>query len=220
MGTKFWKGGGNVTESWRGPLSKIADWVPLDFLLAWIDVESNGIPTVIERSADPRGERGLFQVHPDEREYLGLTPEQFEALTTDTGLALRAGVLHAKMFAYQAKKALAAVQQEWHGRDFWKLVKLYHGAFGMSNSALNAFKRVNGRGPDTWDELMAFALAEAKAQRDLVPGNAQLSRTLRNLTTSTFNNAQDTGERSELPVLDRTKISSIAPVFRRGGLLL
>lgn len=220
MGTKFWKGGGNVTESWRGPLTKIADWVPLDFLLAWIDVESNGIPTIIERAADPRGERGLFQVHPDEREYLGLTPEQFDALTTDTGLALRTGVKHAKLFAIQAKKALNRNGQDWHGRDFWKLVKLYHGAFAMPDSAVDAFKRVNGRGPDTWDELMAFARAEAKAGRNLLPGNAALSTTLRNLTTSTFNNAQDTGERSELPVLDRTKISMVAPVLRQGGLLL
>jgi hypothetical protein len=220
MGKKFWKGGGNVTESWRSSLEKIADWVPVDFLLGWIDVESNGIPTIIELGADPRGERGLFQVHPDEREYLGLTQEQFEALTKDIGLALRTGVKHAKMFAYQAKRALNNVGQEWHGRDFWKLVKLYHGAFGMPNTAVNAFKRSKGRGPDTWDELMAFALDEAKNGRALDPANPQLSTTLRNLTKSTFENAQDTGERSELPIIARSTVSSVAPVLRQGGLLL
>lgn len=220
MGKKFWPGGGNVTESWRKSLEPIADWVPVDFLLGWIDIESNGIPSIIETSADPRGERGLFQVHPDEREYLGLTQEQFDALTKDPGLALRFGVKHAKMFALQAKKALKTVGQEWHGRDFWKLVKLHHGAFAMPSASLNAFKRSKGRGPDTWDELQAFALDEAKNGRALDPANPQLSATLRGMTKSTFTNAQDTGERSELPIIGSNQVSQVAPVLRKGGLLL
>jgi len=216
MGKKVWPGGGTLPEVWRKPLEKIADWVPVDFLLAWIDVESNGRPDV----TTSLGERGLFQVHPDEREFLGLTEDQFQALTTDTDLALRTGVKQAKLFAYQAKKALNAVGEDWHGRDFWKVVKMYHGAFGMPNNVINAFQRVKGKGPGDWDELMAFALDQAQTNQDLVPDNAKLSATLRGLTPSVFNNAQKTGEESELPVVIHDRVSVVAPLLRNAGLMV
>lgn len=216
MGKKIWPGGGTTPEVWRKPLEKIADWVPVDFLLAWIDVESNGVPNVTTEL----GERGLFQVHPDEREFLRLTQDQFQALTTDTDLALRTGVLQAKLFAYQAKKALNAAGVDWHGRDFWKVVKLYHGAFGMPGAAINAFNRTNGRGPDDWTELQTFALDEAKNGRDLVPGDKRTSAVLRGLTAKVFANAEKTGEESEVPIVIRERVASIAPLLRLVGLMI
>lgn len=211
-----WPKGGRTTERWRKKLERVATWVPVDALLAWIDTESGGRPDV----TTSLGERGLFQVHPAEVQMLGLTDDEFQRLTTDTNLALRVGVKQAKMYAFQAKKDLAKVGAEWHGRDFWKLVKLYHGAFAMPSSALNAFARVNGRGPENWAELYTFTLNEAAAGRDLIPGNPQLSKTLRQLTNFVMANAEKTGEASELPVYSRDKVAQVTDLLRRAGLMI
>jgi hypothetical protein len=213
---KIWPKGGLTTERWRKPLTKVADWVPVDALLAWIDTESGGIPTV----TTSLGERGLFQVHPDEVSFLGLTDDEFQRLTTDINLALRTGVKQLKLYAFQTKKVLNAVGQDWHGRDFWKLNKLFHGAFSMPSASINAFVRVKGRGPDTWRELQTFALEEAAAGRDLVPGNPKGSAVLRALTASTFANAEKTGEASEIPERSRNVVSVVAPLLRTFGLMV
>lgn len=211
-----WPNGGRTTERWRRKLERIAGWVPVDFLLAWVDTESGGIPTI----TTTLGERGLFQVHPDEVEMLGLTQDEFMRLTTDPDLAMRYGVKAAKLYAYQAKKDLAKVGVAWHGRDFWKLVKLYHGAYGMPSAVLNAFARVNGRGPENWPELYTFAIGEAAAGRDLIPGSPTFSKKLRQLTPNTMNNAWKTGEASELPIYSRDKVAIVTDLLRTAGLLL
>ena len=212
---KFPKGGA-LTERWRKPLSKVADWVPVDAMLAWIDTESGGIPTI----TTSLGERGLFQVHPDEVSFLGLTDDEFRRLTTDTALALRFGVKQSKLYAFQTKKVLNAVGEDWHGRDFWKLTKLFHGAFSMPSAAVNAFQRVNARGPDTWRELQTFALNEAAAGRDLVPGQTRQSAVLRALTPKILANAEKTGEASEIPEFNRDRVATVAPLLRSFGLMV
>lgn len=216
MASNQWPKGGRTTERWRKKLERIAGWVPVDALLAWIDTESGGRPTV----TTSLGERGLFQVHPAEVEMLGLTQDEFMRLTTDTDLALRVGVKTAKLFAYQAKKDLAKVGTDWHGRDFWKLVKLYHGAFGMPSSALNAFSRANKRGPESWSELYAFVLGEAQAGRDLVPSNVKLSQTLRQLTPGIMANAEKTGEAADLPIYNRDKVAIVTSLLRQAGFMI
>jgi len=208
-----WPKGGRTTERWRKKLERVATWVPVDILLAWIDTESGGRPTVTTHL----GERGLFQVHPAEVKMLGLTEDEFQRLTTDTDLALRVGVKMVKTYASQAKKDLVKVGTAWHGRDFWKLAKLYHGAYAMPSSALNAFARVNNRAPENWNELHAFALQEAAAGRDLIPNNASLSATLRRLTEFIMNNAHKTGEASELPVYNRDKVAIVTGLLRQAG---
>jgi hypothetical protein len=213
---KNWPQGGALTERWRKSAAKVADWVPVDALLAWIDTESGGQPQI----TTSLGERGLFQVHPDEVSFLGLTDDEFQRLTTDTNLALRVGVRQAKLFAFQAKKDLRAVGQDWHGRDFWKMVKLYHGAFSMPSASLNAFQRVNGRGPTNWRELQTFALAEAAAGRELVPGQTRQSAVLRALTPNVFANAEKTGEASEIPEYTRDRVATVGPLLRSFGLMV
>ena len=213
---KNWPKGGWLTERWRKPLMKVTDWVPVDAGLAWIDTESGGDPSVVTSL----GERGLFQVHPEEVPFLGLTDDEFQRLTTDPDLALRTGVKQLKLYAFQAKKALNAVGADWHGRDFWKFDKLFHGAFSMPSAAVNAFQRVNGRGPETWRELQTFVLNEAAAGRDLVPANARQSAILRALTPSVTANAEKTGEASEIPEYNRDKVSLVAPLLRSFGLMV
>lgn len=212
---KSWPKGGRTPERWRKALERIAGWVPVDFLLAWMDTESGGRPAIVSSL----NERGLFQVHPDEVAFLHMTPDEFQRLTTDASLALRYGVKAARLYAFQAKKALNAVGADWHGRDFWKLVKLYHGAFGMPSSALNAFARVNGRGPRDWPELYAFVISEANAGHDLVPGNVKLSQVLRRLSQFVMDNAEKTGEASELPIYNPTQVALVSDLLHSVALL-
>jgi len=181
---------GRAVERWRKSLTRLAGWVPVDFLLAWVDKESKGLPNVVS----PIGERGLFQVHEDEKTFLKIPDADFTNLTTDPALAMRTGVRQAKTYAAYAKRFLADVGVEWHGRDFWKLVKLHHGAFGMPKYALLAFQRENGRGPQNWHELMKFALDAAEAKKDLIPTDTNLSTKLRSITVKVFNNADVVGE--------------------------
>lgn len=214
--TKNWPGGGALTERWRKPLAKIADWVPVDFLLAWIDVESNGKPETISTL----GERGLFQVHPDEKDVLRLSDIDFQDLTSNLALALKTGVLQAKTFAYYTKRFLADVGAEWHGRDFWKLVKLHHGAFAMPKYTLLAFQQEFGRGPSDWEELQNFALDAVARNKDLIPSDKKFSTKLRALIPKTFANAEKTGERSELPIYNPGLIGSVVNALRAFNLMV
>jgi hypothetical protein len=195
-------------ERWRKPLEKLADWVPLDFLLAWVDKESNGLPHVVSSI----GERGLFQVHKDEVPYLKLSEAEFQKLTKDTALALKTGVKQAKLYANFSKKFLAEVRVEWHGQDFWKLVKLHHAAFAMPRYTLLAFKREHGRGPASWDELYKFATKMAAEKKDLIPDKPKFSARLRGLTAKTFKNADTVG--SVVPAIAATDLPALRTFFR------
>ncbi|MEI6172022.1 MAG: hypothetical protein WCQ45_06070 [bacterium] len=212
----FSQGGGFLTERWRKPLKPLAQWVPIDFLLAWIDVESNGKPDEVSNI----GERGLFQVHPDERDFLHLTDDQFQSLTTDTNFALQVGVAQAIAYAIFAKRELSAVGSEWHGRDFWKLVKLHHGAFSVPKFMLLAFQNTFGRGPTTWREFQAFAFDAANRGVDVVPGDPTFSAKLRALVPNTFNNAEKTGERSGIDEIKAPTIASVGALLRSFGLMV
>ncbi len=194
-------------ERWRKPLSKLNDWVPLDFLLAWIDIESDGRIGVTTHL----GERGLFQVHPAEVPSLKLTDAQFQNLTKDSKLALRTGIKQAKLYAKYTKKYLAEVGSRWQGGDFWKMVKLHHAAFAMPRYTLLAFAREHGRGPDHWDELMAFALDAAEQGKDLIPDNKKLSQRLRALTVKTFRNANKVG--GAIPSINSDEVRILQQLF-------
>lgn len=194
-------------ERWRKPLEKISGWVPINFLLAWIQKESGGRPHVVSSL----GERGLFQVHKDEVPFLKITDEQFANLTKDARLALQVGVKQAKLYARFAKRFLADVGAEWHGQDFWKLVKLHHGAFAMPKYALLAFQREHGRGPKTWSELKAFVLDAVEKKQDLVPGNEVLSAKLHAIAKKVFDNADEVG--SVVPVIDPETVAMLRRIL-------
>jgi hypothetical protein len=205
-----WPNGGWLTERWREPIKTYAQWVPIDFLLAWIDVESGGqLDNVSEI-----GERSLFQIHPDEQSMLNIPDADFQALTTNAALSLKYGVMEAMKYATYAKRALAAAGVEWHGRDFWKMTKLFHGAFSIPSATLQAFKTENHRGPVSWDELQTWALNAAQ-QQDPV-----LTTRVRALIPKTFANAQKTGEISQVPAYDPTTTAAASSLFRAYGLMI
>lgn len=211
-----WPGGGLQTEQWRRPLTPLAKWAPIDFLLAWIDVESNGKLSTLTSL----GERGLFQEHPDEKGFLGLTDEAFLRLSTDPTHSLRVGVNHAIKFAIYAKRFLAEVGQDWHGRDFWALTKLLHGGFAIPPTLLRAFKRTYGRGPASWQELTTFAQHAIDTDLELVPGDPKTSAKIRRLLPSTIANAETTVTRSRLPQINPVDMTNIGDLLRRYDLML
>jgi hypothetical protein len=199
---------------YRKPLEQLKDnWVPTDFLLAWIQRESNGQLGIVSKNL---GERGLFQMHPDEKTFFKVPDTEWNQILTSRPVALKWGVHNAKAYAGYAKKELAAIGAEWHGRDFWKVVKLYHGAFSLPRASLKAFYRTNARPPADWNELMAFALAAAAQKVDLVPSNARLSQVLRGITTKVFNNAEATG--GVLPAYNPAEVATVTAFLQQFGL--
>jgi hypothetical protein len=185
-------------ERWRKPLIPVAEWVPVDFLLSWIAKESGGDP----KSTTSLGEKGLFQMKPgpdDEQGFFKLSDVDFARLATDPLFSLREGVQQAKTYALNAKRLLKDAGVEWHGRDFWSLVKLHHNAFAMPKYSILAYQRTQGHGPENWDDLKDFAMGAASSGVDLVLENKALSSKLRSLTSKTFTNADVVG--SVLPDL-------------------
>ena len=211
-------GGGYLTTRWRKRVAPLARGVPLDFVLAWIDRESDGKPETVSKL----GERGLFQVHPDERDWLlALTPAQFAALTdpAQQDAAIKIGMRLVRKYAMYARRYLTEVGAEWHGRDFWQLVKLFHGAFALPPYGLRAFAAANGRGPVGWDEFRTWLLDAATAGTPLAPNDLALSKRLRNLTPALIANAEETGRRSGMIAVSPGALATVANLLRVFGLL-
>lgn len=201
--------GANV-ERWRKPLTQIAQWVPIDFLLSWIAKESDGDLD----STTTLGEKGLFQVKPgqdDEQGFLKLSDADFNRLT-EPMFSLQTGVRQAMLYAQSARQTLKNVGAEWHGRDFWKLVKLHHNAFAMPHYAVLAYQRLQGHAPESWDDLKHFVTAAALAGQDLVPENAKLSGRLRALAGKIFANADEVG--NVLPAWKPNEIASAQQLLK------
>jgi len=219
MPPDFSAGGGYTTERWRSRVVPLAKGIPVDFALAWIDKETGGRPTIISSL----GERGLFQIHPDERAWLlGLTPEQFEALSdpAQQDTALQVGMRMIRKYAAFAKRYLGAVGVEWHGLDFWRMVKLHHGAFALPKYTLEAFARAHGRGPADWQEFRTWLLDAAATNVDLAPKDPVLARRLRELTPRVIANAEETGRRSGLPLESAPMFTTLSDLLRTFKLMI
>ena len=178
-------------ERHRKLVEKYAGDIPVDFLLAWMDKESNGKVDAVS----PMGERGLFQVFPGdgEQKMLKLSDADFDKLLTSADFAVKIGVKAANYYKNFGDKLLKKAGATWRGGSVWKLVKLHHAVFGMPKYTILAFSRTNGRGPKSCTELKDFAEDAAARNIDLVPGNKKFSKKLRALTVRWFKNADETG---------------------------
>lgn len=174
------RGGKMLTERWRGNVDPLAGGIPTNFLLAWINIESDGKPQTVS----PIGERGLFQIHPtDERPDLGLSMKQFIALTNDADAGIRVGIQLVNNYAAKAKALLAEVGTEWQGPDFWWLVKLYHGGGAVPRFLVTKFTRDTKRPPLNRFELEAYAWRVIK--RNIPDTSDKLRKTVPNATNTT-----------------------------------
>lgn len=130
--------------------------VPVEFLMAWIRVESGGRISSITNL----GERGYFQIMPGkghEAEKLGMGVDKndprFVRLSTDPEYSLAMGAKLVKSKIDSATTMLARNGVFFAGDDFLKFVKLQHGGVGYAQDLLQVVSKSLGRAPESWNEF-------------------------------------------------------------------
>jgi N-acetylmuramoyl-L-alanine amidase len=126
--------------------------IPLEFLLGWIAVESNGRIDVVT-SLD---ERGFFQIHPAESRD-ARPPLQHHRLSTDPDYSVQAGIQLVRHYAALARRRFPWIRA--HSELFWRIVKLQHAmGSGLANTLMNQM-RARGINP-TWDAIKRYELTD------------------------------------------------------------
>jgi hypothetical protein len=126
--------------------------IPLDFLLGWIDVESNGRLDVIT----PLGERGFFQIHPAESKDHHL---QHKRLTTDPDYSVHAGIQIVCAYADLARQRYPWIP--FGSELFWRIVKLQHAMGSALTQRMLSDMRNRGLPPTSWDAIKAYELTDS-----------------------------------------------------------
>jgi hypothetical protein len=130
--------------------------IPIEFLLGWIAVESDGR---IDASGSPRlDERGFFQISaPESKELLRLTPVQHRRLSTDPAFSVQAGIKLVRRYADLARSRFPWIPA---GTElFWRVVKLQHAMGGGLTRALLNRMRASGIAT-TWDAIKRYEVTE------------------------------------------------------------
>jgi hypothetical protein len=123
--------------------------IPLDFLLGWIAVESDGRLDTVTRL----DERGYFQIHPDESRDRHFDHQR---LTTDQEYSLRAGIENVRYYAGLARRRFPSIAP---GSElFWRVVKLQHALGSPLTRRLLDGMTAAGI-PLTWDEIRRYEIS-------------------------------------------------------------
>lgn len=167
-------GGGYTTNFWApivAPLALAAN-IPLQFVLAWIEMESSGNPCAVGNihAHGPDGEpleMGIVQMYnPDDFKRAGVDPAAFRRycvpgtqrcsrkLTAQELVAqARAAmtlIIHAKQVA---ESVLHSIGADWIERDVLRLTKLVHALPGLAKHGPVAVTHHLGRAPESWGEF-------------------------------------------------------------------
>jgi len=120
--------------------------IPLEFLLGWVAVESDGRIDVVTNL----NERGFFQIHPDESKDRRF---QHERLTTDPDYSVQAGIRNVRYYADLARQRFPSIPA---GSElFWRIVKLQHAmGSGLTWKLLNSMRASNIA--LTWEEIKRY----------------------------------------------------------------
>ena len=159
----------------------ISAGVPTDFLLAWIQHESDGDISSITNL----NERGYFQImgpHVErdgtvlhlkdvEAGRIGLSLDdtgtgpdtQGARLSVDEDFSLQAGVRLVQFYRRLANTNRAFFGLDWSEGDMWRLTKLEHNASGEAKVLLQRSKTALGHAPASWDEMYQSVLAGASS---------------------------------------------------------
>ncbi len=124
--------------------------IPLEFLLGWIAVESDGCIDVITSM----NERGFFQVMPSESSMMKVDHER---LTTDPDYSVQAGI---QLVRYYMNLARARYPWATPGSElFWRLVKLQHAmGSGLVSKLLSSMLTSNL--PMTWEAIKRYEVTD------------------------------------------------------------
>jgi len=159
-------------EDWRPLVTQMADGIPVEFLLAWIDIESCG------NACDGTylGEVGIFQLEPGDNIAEGGTTTAlqhpnppcvsnayipFAALASaQQNEQVRAGIQYVnycRTYAHAALEACGATTLDDEGNpDFWACVKMVHVIPSAVKTGCTAFTAANGAPPETFADLIAY----------------------------------------------------------------
>lgn len=168
----------------------LASGVPADFLLAWIQHESDGDIS----STSNLNERGFFQIMGPhlERDGTAVTLKQTEAgriglglsdtgtgpdtagarLSVDEDFSLQAGVRLVQFYRGIANGNRAAFSLDWTEGDMWRLTKLEHNASGETKTILARAQAALGHPPASWDEMYQGVLPTASSFDKKILNNA------------------------------------------------
>ena len=150
-------------ERWRSRVAAAAGDLPVDFLLAWIQRESDGNPC----SYTSMHESGIFQLMPPDNMITGGTTEAAlrpacsgqSATRSFTNAELdeqvRSGIRYVRAMRDVVRKKLAKTGVNWSesSPDFWRVVKLQHAYPGPTEAWLAGARAALGRAPATWAEM-------------------------------------------------------------------
>lgn len=122
--------------------------IPLELLLGWIAVESDGRIDVVTRL----GERGYFQIHPEESRDRHFDHQR---LSTDPDYSVQAGVENVRYYAGLARQRFPSI---FPGSElFWRVVKLQHALGSPLTRRLLDGMRADGIRP-TWDAIRQYEI--------------------------------------------------------------
>lgn len=155
-------------EIWRPAIEKAAGDLPVEFLLAWIQRESDGNPC----SYTSMHESGIFQLMPPDNTNVAGTTEAAlrtacvgssmrldHALTSDeVNEQVRSGIQFVTYARQYAHDQLNAVGADWPetSADFWRMVKMVHVSPVAVRRLADAAQHY-GRAPQSWDEYAQVA---------------------------------------------------------------
>ncbi len=164
------------TEAWRDDVRKQAGTKPIDFLLAWIQIESNGNPCSWTKYAEAgvyqlmqgdniaQGGTSIDQQHPSPPCVPGVQTTAYRSsLTNDQAYEqVRGGLQYVDYCRMHAEAALDAAgylnQPGWSNSNwsYWAMVKMWHVAPATIPKLLAAGAS-GGSIPADWDEMMQSA---------------------------------------------------------------
>lgn len=143
-----------LVERWRLYAQRYLPNAPTEFILAWIQHESDGKMNT-RTSLD---ERGILQIHPSEAKGMRLPTADFNFLLTGTDMDrhFRIGAAFVRYKQRQADQQLARNATYFSGHDYWTYVKLGHGLPIIQSKGLADFRAANGRSPTSFAEFATW----------------------------------------------------------------